>query len=97
MEEEQDILDEIATQSQQLDLHLQVKEIEKEKNAESNFPDTDTKSDDEVEIDKQDQHSLEKLDETRRRLIQDVIDEARENGTSLSPAVLKLISNCKSK
>lgn len=92
-------MDEIASQSQQLEVHLQVKRIEADKKKEHEIPAEalPKATAEDVEIDREDQLIIEKQSETRRQLIQDVLNEAKENGTTISPAVMKLISNCKCK
>ena len=94
---------EIASQSSQLDAYKTVQNIEMEKRAE--HQQQKKKLEEEVEMKRSreahheqqliDEEEMETEDLFRKSLIQDAINEANDNGTPLSPAILRLINHLK--
>ena len=96
-------MNEISTQSSQLEAYEKVIEIEeaenekkiKEKNIDTLLSQKNT-SDMFEEQHQEDQARLRE-EAVRKSLVQDVINEAKDNGTSIPPAVLKLMNHYKGK
>lgn len=98
-------MNEISSQTSQLDIHVSVIAMEKEnrRKAEEKQKEIDEEKErrDLEMLQRQQQHDEEQLvaadEATSRALIQEVVHEAQSSGTPLSAAVTKLLNHLKCK
>lgn len=82
---------------------MRVRRIEQEKKIEKEQKEKEKEREEQIRFSKEslehqmdmDEQELENEDCIRKTLIKDVVDEANENGTPLSPAVLRLMNHFK--
>lgn len=99
------MIDEIAMQSTQLDVHSSVIEIERQKRMQEEHDRETIEKRNQQEISKNahdDQQrildqELEADDQMRRSLIEDVIKEANDTGVPIPPAAVRLMNHFKCK
>ena len=104
-QEEQDKMDEIASETAQLKLHLQKQKIEAEKRREEERRFREDRSQQLFRLTQQNNkdyldqeyNDWEREETVRRKLIQDVIDQSADEGNPISKPVLKLIDYFKGK
>ena len=98
-------MEEISVQSSQLKIHVTVQKLEQEKKEKEIRQQKEKDEEEEAtaaqesnkEILRMEEESLASEEALRKSLIQDVIDEATESGSELSPAVKKLLHHFKCK
>lgn len=104
-EAEQEKFEQISSLTSQLEIHLRVQDLEKKKKKDlaeeqRRLKEEELKKKNDKAIRDEQvlyEHELETDETVRRAMVQDVIDEAKDNGIPLPPAVIKLINHHKSK
>ena len=105
LQEEQDKMNEISQQSTNLEIHRKVSQLQAENTKRRQLEEKEKQARDvlvltqksNTEYMEQELDDWEKDEQKRKAMIQDVVDEAREEGNPLPKSIIKLIDHFKSK